>query len=443
MLKILEKEERKMYNKLYSSKGADKMNGENLNNNFNNNKFGGMSLGAINNGGANNSDNIESLGPIPDIPSPTIQNESTGGTNIAPQPISSQPVAVPIPGTENINQNVGSSKKFQSIGKSPDEKEKEKKPVNKIVFIIIIVVLIIGVAVGIYYFLKLANSKVKLTPITLNLGIGETLPDDIKSYVKVNSGDVSTCSLNTRNVDLSVSGEYKVTITCGNDEYISKVIVSDTTPPELSLKYVFKTVGSYVTVDEFIKDCHDESNSECLFSFVDSESVNSSLLTAGSKEVEIEAEDASGNKVVQKTNLYVTNEAVSVFAIFSSNEEVINELNVKKVVMDVFPLNTTLTFLGVARRDYKFVFIDKDSYENVTKDKKSVITFNDITGFAKYDDKNMTLEISTDLSIDTLNSENNGSFPTSYVDIQNIYKNEKDYLPSFLGYDIYLNGNEN
>ena len=80
----------------------------------------------------------------------------------------------------------------------------------------------------------------------------------------------------------------------------------------------------------------------------------------------------------------------------------------------------------------KYTFENQADYEEIVKDKADTITFDGVTGLARYNDKNLTLEISTDLSLDTLKSENNGEFPTSYQEIQAIYKDTKGYTPSFI-----------
>lgn len=437
------------------------MNGVNPNvNNDTNNELTGISLGSLGNQVSNNSvETIESLGDIPSSqnliqpqvnPSVNETQASVGQASLNQTPVSptvnsmsnlggNEPKAIPIPGTENIDVPSGSSKKFQNIGKVPEEKKKDKKPMNKAVFIILIIALIAGVAFGLYYFLNMSNSKVKLTTKTLTIGVGDTLPDSISSYATISKGDTSACSLNTRSVDVSTLGEYQVTITCGKDVYTGKVVVADTKAPELTLNVLYKTVGDSLVAEEFVKTCTDPNS--CQTSLVNEESVKSNLATAGAYEVEVQAVDDAGNSTTEKTMLYVSEKQIFIFTLFTSQEEVLSELKAKKTVIDALAFDSELNFLGIARRNYRYVFTNEEEYQSVVNGKSSTITFDNVTGFAEYDDSNLTLEISTDLSVNTLNSENNGVFPVSFNDVQTLY-NAKNYLFQFVGFDAYINGEE-
>ena len=106
-----------------------------------------------------------------------------------------------------------------------------------------------------------------------------------------------------------------------------------------------------------------------------------------------------------------------------------------KTVSDIIPTGTneegSPVFMGIARRDYKYVFEDEQEYQNVVGKKEATITFDNITGIAYYNDKTKTLTISTDLSLATLQSENNNVFPTTFVEIQSLYKDTKSYSCSY------------
>ena len=145
----------------------------------------------------------------------------------------------------NIN-DFTNSNKVENIGVVPPQNNdnKKKKPMNKILFIILIIALIGAVAYGVYYFLSVSNNTVKLTPKTVSIGVGETVPDDIKEYATFTRGNASTCSVNTRNVDTSTVGEYEVTITCGKNTYKAKVVVSDKTAPVAEVNMVFTTINT-------------------------------------------------------------------------------------------------------------------------------------------------------------------------------------------------------
>ena len=387
---------------------------------------------------------------------------------VSPTPSEPTPVAQPIPGTDgsiNLNNLTGNTigsgnlgfnqtnqgfvenRKMENIGIVPPpnaEPQKDKKKTNKVFFILLIILLIAGVAFGVYYFLSISNNKVKLTTTELSIGLGETIPDDINSYAKVVKGNINKCSLNTSQVDTSKLGKYQVTITCGKDVYTTNVNVSDKEAPIAELNVVFKTVNTSVNIEDFVRSCTDPSN--CKTSFVNEDTVNNYLLTAGGPyKVEIQAEDDNQNKKTYTTDLYVTSEDVFLFLDCSSNEETLTSYKAKKVTSDIFPISRTdFAFLQVARRDYIYTFETEEEYKKAIGNKDNEITFDNITGSAIYDDANLKLIISTDLSLEKLNSENNGSFPTNYSDIQRLYAEKEGYAgPQILKtYPQYTNAEE-
>ncbi len=440
------------------------MNGQNSNlNNGTNNGLNSETLGSTTLGMAQNIPNMgqNNINPTPtpnvvgnSVPNPmqmpnNPQNMASSVESLDPV-TPSEPVARPIPGTEgtltgntvgannsftpsgNIN-GFTNSNKMENIGIVPPQNNetKQKKPMSKFLFVILIIALIGAVAFGVYYFLSISNNMVKLTPKTVSIGVGESVPDDIKEYATINKGDASACSVNTRNVDTSTIGEYEATIVCGKESFTTKVIVSDKTAPEVTLNVVFKSLNSATVVEDFVKSCTDPSN--CKTSFADETKLKEYLATAGGPyDIVIEAKDDAGNTANYTATLYVTPDPISLFANFTSVEENLTDYKAKKTISDIFPINQTLAFQGVARRDYKYVFESAAAYNEVVKDKESTITFDGITGTAKYNDNKYTLEISTDLSLDTLKTENGGEFPTAYQDIQTIYKDSKGYTPSFI-----------
>lgn len=431
------------------------MNGQNPNlNNGANNGLNSETLGSTTLGTAQNASNPTQLpnNMANAVPNPTIipnvQSDSTQMVeSLEVKTTTPEPVARPIPGTENLTGNtVGANNNFTPSGNvngftsankvenigvvPPQNNEPKKKGMSKILFVLLIIILICAVAFGVYYFLNISNNTVKLTTKTVSVGIGETLSDDIKEYITVTKGNINICSVNTKNVDTQTSGEYDVTITCGKKTYTTKVIVSDKSGPVATLNMVFKTVNSSINPEDFIKTCTDPSN--CKTSFASSDEVNEYLKTPGGPyNVVIIAEDDLRNITEYTATLYVTSEEIFLFANFASSEETLTDYKAKKIVTDVLAFSKGLTYLNTARRDVKYTFENENDYNEITTGKDETMTFYGITGIASYDDKNLSFTISTDLSLDILNSENNGSFPTSYQDIQTIYKN-KGYTPTFV-----------
>lgn len=370
---------------------------------------------------------------------------SSPGIDIPPM---QEPVARPIPGTEQefagnfssnnvnnmaMNQNNLNANGFaepnhqENIGQMPPKETKEKKKMSKVLFVILVIVLIAGVAFGVYYFLDISNNKVKLTTKTLNLGVGDNVSENISDYVAVTSGDVNSCALDITGIDNDKIGEYKAVITCGEETYESKVVVSDKTAPTVELQPVFKEVGSTVTVDEFVKSCTDPSN--CTTTFKDESKVKENMATAGGPyEVEIEAKDSAGNSEVSKGMLYVAPYSIFAYSNCKSASSELTEYKGVKETTDIIPLGRpeagTPSYMNIAIRRSKIVFDSKEEYDKAVGKKESKITIEGITGNATYNDNNKTIYIISDLSNETLNSENNGAFPVSFADFRTIYTNK-------------------
>lgn len=342
------------------------------------------------------------------------------------QPVEVTPTAVPIPGTESINPNPMNGAPFGgnvNIGTNPPMEEgKKKKGINKVIFILLIVVLMAGVAFFVYYFLNISNT-VKLSSETLTLNVGDVVPNEVTSYAKVLKGNASSCSVNTRGVDSSTMGTYKVIITCGKDTYESTVIITDKEAPKVELNALFRTVGSTLVVDDFVKSCTDSSN--CTVKIENEDELNNYLSTPGTYKVKILAEDDNQNQAIYETDLYVLNEEIYLYLKCTSKEEVLTNYNAIKTVSDILPITKEeFKFLEVGRRDYIYKFENIDEYNSVVGNKDLLITFDSITGLASYDEENLTLVISTDLSKDTITQEVGDTPFTNYMEIQSYYQSK-------------------
>lgn len=449
------------------------MNGQNPNELNNQNSLNATSLGAINNSSYPNqvpnmmpnqaqnptmipNQEPESLDvgvsqPLPNVNN-TVNPEVTPVNNIPPQ-------AQPIPGTEgtpaptfsnltantvgisnsNLNNNFVSPQKIDNIGTIPptgnEPSKKAKKPMNKVLFTILILILIAGVAYGVYYFLS-QSKKVKLEGKTVNVEIGATLSTNINDYFTIKTGSSSLCNtVNVKNVDTKNPGSYKVTVTCGKDTYTSTVVVADKQSPQVSLKPVFKTVNDTLTINDFIISCTDASN--CTTTFKDEATITNYLQTVSDKkyQVTINAKDDLGNEKEYNTDLYVLPYQLFRFINCEGQPENLQGYKATKTTSDIIPTGVneegSPVFMQVARREYKYTFEETKEYMDVIGKKDAIMTFDNVTGLAYYNDTNKTLIISVDLPIETLQSENNNAFPTSFVGIQNLYKDTKLYSCSY------------
>ena len=372
------------------------------------------------------------------------------------QPVTQEPVAQPIPGTsatpytaatsltgntvgvgtpnvgqDNLNANgFVEPNKVQNIGQvppsnTPTNNKTNKKGMNKTLFIVLIIVAIVAVAFGVYYFLSI-SSKATVNLKEVNIGVGDAVSDNINDYATI-SGDASSCALNTRNINAQAIGTYSFTITCDGEVYEGTANVVDMIAPVVTLNSaVYKAINSTVTVDEFVESCTDPSN--CTTSFTNEATVTNYLSTAGGPySVEITATDDSGNETIYTSNLYVTPYPIRLFKDCESPSSEVSGYQATKTTRDYLPIgydaNNVYSYLGVSQRIYTYVFTDESEYLSVIGEKPQTLTFDGITGQAAYDDDNQTITIYTDLSVDTLNSEAGGAFPTTFVEINSYYTN--------------------
>lgn len=383
----------------------------------------------------NSAPSVSNVNAAPAAPSAPVAQPipGTSGTPYQANSLTGNTVGVGTPsvGQDNLNANgFVEPNKNENIGIVPppntpqQDKKKSKMQIPKPLFIIIIVILIAAVAFGVYYFLSISN-KTTVSLKTVSIGVGETLSDNISDYATISGKDASSCTLNTRNVDTSVAGEYKFSITCGDDTYTGKLQVSDKTAPTVLLNTVYTSINSAIEVADFIESCDDPS--ECTTSFVNEETVKNYLATAGGPyTVEINATDNVGNSTVVEGVLYVTNGEIQLFKNCESPKNAVDGYQAEKTITDYMPMGRStdigIVYLGVSQRIYTYTFTDATEYQEVVGNKEATLTFDGITGQAAYNDEDLSFQILTDLSLDTLNTEAGGTFPTIYNDVDNYYK---------------------
>ena len=79
------------------------------------------------------------------------------------------------------------------------------------------------------------------------------------------------------------------------------------------------------------------------------------------------------------------------------------------------------------QKKFTYVFTNEADYKNAIGNKEYNLTFDGHNGIASFDDENKTLIISTDLDINSLNTDAGGTFPTLYPDILNYYQTTRGY----------------
>ena len=409
-------------------------NGQNpentLNNDVNNPVTNNQSLDAnigtpINNNGQFNQpqQEIPTPKPIPGTDGTPYQANSLTGNTVG--------VGTPTIGQDNLNSNgFVEPNKIENIGEVPPPNiktpPKKRQPMNKTLFVVLIIVLIAGIAFGVYYFLNMGKNSLKVTVKEVTIGVGETLSDNITDYATISGEGSGSCTLNTRNVNPMTIGDYPFTITCGAETFNGTIKVADVEAPEITLNSVYKQVNSTVTVEDFVASCTDPS--ECTTSFANENTLASYLQTVGGPyNIDIVATDGSGNSKTVTAQLYVTEYPIQIFRNCESPSSDVEGYQAKKTVTDYLPMGNGagngVAYLGVSQRLYTYTFTNAEEYNTVIGDKPSTLSFDGVSGITSYNDEELTFVITTDLSIDTLNTEAGGAFPTIYNEMGTYYTN--------------------
>ncbi len=150
---------------------------------------------------------------------------------------------------------------------------------------------------------KTCNLKIKLLNEKIEKELGDLLT---KEEILLNSnknGDLINQEILDK-INSSPPGEYNIPIKYNNENYNVKIIIKDTTPPELKLRNVTIYYGQHINKDSFIEYVYDKQ-----------EGVETNLKTdinnnIGQQEIIIEAIDKSGNKTEQKCTLNIIKDEV-------------------------------------------------------------------------------------------------------------------------------------
>ena len=428
------------------------MNNNMPNNNNGNNSLNAVSLGSIDNGNVNNIPpvppvdslnqqpvdapaNNQVVNPVPSVDSVTPVNPVPPVDNVSPvqpveavQPVDNIPVMEPVAPVsydvpETIN-NFNTTPVFNEIGTVPPitdgpvqapvvntPEPKPKKKMNKLIFVMIIVLLIAAVGVGVYIFLNMSNepAQVSVVPTAVEIEAGSEVSTDINDYATFTGINSSNCSLDTASItDTSVVGaEYAFSITCGAAVYNGTATIVDTVAPVVVLKEVTVQVGGSISPEDFIDNCSDAS--ECSYTFEDESTVNGYLSTAGNYHVNIVVTDSSGNEVVAEGTLVVTEDEVPDLYLSCTMDNETVRLGI-----------TDSTFTGAAVRSYIFTFDDINTYNTFksANENSSEVTYENVTGTPTFDDANLTLTLTQNLTQAQISS-----LPTAYGDLRTYYDN--------------------
>lgn len=105
--------------------------------------------------------------------------------------------------------------------------------------------------------------EISILPKEVQIELGEEVPSNVTDYIYIEthmSGKIqSNVELDVSGIDSMTVGEYEAKIYYRGNMFISKVSVSDTTPPEILLKDTEFSAGNIVSANDLaeVKDFSD------------------------------------------------------------------------------------------------------------------------------------------------------------------------------------------
>lgn len=158
-----------------------------------------------------------------------------------------------------------------------------------------------------YWFFNHKTEK-DFVPKTIKVELGSSLPIQKSSYIIPGVGkeiEEIFYTLDTSKVKLEETGEYEYTVKFKGIIKTGKIIIEDTTPPELEVRTVIISEGGQYDASTFVEACKDPSG--CNYSFQDAET-EQKFTAAGSYVVYVVATDAFQNKTTKKASLIIETE---------------------------------------------------------------------------------------------------------------------------------------
>lgn len=314
--------------------------------------------------------------------------------------------------------------------------EKNGSFIKNLLFIILVLALMGGVAFGVYYYLRLARNNennVNVTPAfnlnKMQINEGDEIPQSLSEYGDFSKIDISNCKLDTSEVKNNVPGNYTYYVMCNGSKYSESFVVKSkdgsdepvtpTVTKRLNVTTYFNYTikGEQLNIERLIS-----SDDNLTFEFANKEKYKEDMYNIGLQKVEIKAVDLENNENTYYAFVYVINEEPKMkFKCVSPNNSLIDEI--------IF--NKNKENMNNSVRMYEYTYNDTE-YSNIIETiNNGTIKINENEGNAILDYQNKKITILKDLPKETLDSEYGGSFPTTYSEVSNYYRNSLKYTCSF------------
>lgn len=287
----------------------------------------------------------------------------------------------PVPSFENSNQ-IGQT---PPLSLEPEGKPKKKK--GKFFVVLLVLLLLGGLGFGVYYILNytdLLTQKEKVTIKTKNLqiNVGESLSNNIADYASITGTDSANCYKDTTSVDVTKSGNYKFTVTCGKISKEGKVTVVDNSTLNLDTKTVYKTKGATLSASEF------STNEEYNYEFVNSEDQNITSNEPGTYTIKLKVTKGDKSGETDAKVVILSHELKGYVACTSDEENIDGSNNIKMNKTEKIGIleDGQNGFAGFGQEIYTFIFDDDTDYKDYESKYKAgnTITINNVTGITNF-----------------------------------------------------------
>ncbi len=298
----------------------------------------------------------------------------------------------------------------------PKEPKKKNDFLKKVLFVILVLALMAGVGFGVYYYLNLGTKKKVTKPAEFTLQnqvvyVGDILSTDLVEYGDFSKVDISSCSLDIQNVDISKEGQYDYSVMCNGTKYSAKITVLSKVEFTYQTKLVRKVAGSSYDISDFIVGKEDYD-----YEFIENSAVINYFKNAGGPyNIGITLKDNNGNTLNAYAALVITHESPYITMNCQKKTNKVTEVN-------TYSFNSSKTDMGYTTRSFEYSYEDKKTYDKEKqKIVNGVLTIDEHTGIAIVNDNDLTITIVTELDNNSVPSEL--SSLNSYNDIYNYYTN--------------------
>jgi hypothetical protein len=385
-----------------SPNGFQPVNSEvsmNLNTNMNPNLNNPMGINSINN-------------------SPSTEG-TMGNMNMAqPNMTGDNPFIQPNMGMNpNMNNNVFGAvptPPMGNMGNGTNKKKKLKFTKTTIIIIVVLVIAIIGCAI--YLILNNATStqtKGNISTKDLFLELGKPLSTEISDYAVITGFNVSTCTVDTSNVNTKRMGSYEYTVSCGSTTQKGSIVLRDQTAPVVVVKELMVAPGTLVSLEDFIVSCDDYT--KCSYELEDAnQSLETLVQTVGDYKLNLIVSDDYDNKETVELSLVVSDSAPVRYMYCTPTSTQDDDLKATLELSYNYGINMD-DVLVKTEKTYVYTFDEEEDYLKVKDSYSETTGINGILGQTLFDDENFTITIFVNMTDTDLGTEfNMNPFPTDY-----------------------------